>query len=209
MELLESLAWRYATKKMNGEKIPEDKLNNILRAIKLAPSSYGLSPYRVIVVQDVATKERLRAACYNQSQITDSSEVLVFATWDDITPEDVDRYAVRISHERGVPKESLNDFMGVINSTISNLSQEDKVIWAQKQAYIGLGFGLVAAATERVDATPMEGFNPSEVDEILQLNEMGLKSSVILALGYRDSTNDYLANLKKVRWNDEYLFIKK
>ena len=209
MELLESLQWRYATKKMNGEKIPQDKLEKILEATRLAPSSYGLTPYNVIVVEDQKLKEELQGACYGQTQLTDSSAVLVFATWDDVTEEAVDIYIQETATQRGIGVEMLGEFSGMIKGSLSNMTQEQKVAWAQRQAYIGLGFALVAAATEEVDSTPMEGFVPTSVDSILGLKELGLMSVAVLPLGYRDTENDYLASLKKVRWENEKFFIKK
>lgn len=209
MELLESLQWRYATKKMNGEKIPQDKLDRILEATKLAPSSYGLTPYKVIVVEDQDIKQQLQGACYGQTQLVDSSVVLVFATWDNITEESVDTYMNEIATQREISVDMLADFSGMLKGSINSMNDEQKQTWAQKQTYIGLGFALVAAATEEVDTTPMEGFVPQQVDEVLGLKELGLKSSVVLTLGYRDADNDYLASLKKVRWNDDTFFIKK
>ena len=209
MELLKSLEWRYATKKMNGEKVPQDKLERILEATRLAPSSYGLTPYHVIVVEDQKLKEELQGACYGQTQLTDSSAVLVFATWDDVTEESVDIYIQETATQRGIDVEMLGEFSGMIKGSLSNMTQDQKISWAQRQAYIGLGFALVAAATEEVDSTPMEGFVPSSVDTVLGLEELGLKSVVVLPLGYRDTENDYLASLKKVRWENEKFFIKK
>ena len=209
MELLESLQWRYATKKMNGEKIPQDKLEKILEATRLAPSSYGLTPYNVIVVEDQKLKEELQGACYGQTQLTDSSAVLVFATWDDVTEEAVDIYIQETATQRGIGVEMLGEFSGMIKGSLSNMTQDQKISWAQRQAYIGLGFALVAAATEEVDSTPMEGFVPSSVDTVLGLEELGLKSVVVLPLGYRDTENDYLASLKKVRWENDKFFIRK
>jgi len=209
MKLLESLKWRYATKKMNGEKIPQDKLNTILEATKLAPSSYGLTPYQVIVVEDQELKQQLQGACYGQTQLVDSSAVLVFATWDNITEAGVHAYLNEIARQREIPVEVLKVLQDMMIGSISNMTEEQKQTWAQKQTYIGLGFALVAAATEEVDSTPMEGFVPQQVDDILGLKELGLKSSVILTLGYRDADNDYLASSKKVRWNDDKFFIRK
>lgn len=209
MELLKSLEWRYATKKMNGEKVPQDKLERILEATRLAPSSYGLTPYHVIVVEDQKLKEELQGACYGQTQLSESSAVLVFATWDNITDESVDIYIQETARQRGISADMLGEFSGMIKGSLSNMTQEQKIAWAQRQAYIGLGFALVAAATEEVDSTPMEGFVPSSVDTLLGLQELGLKSVVVLPLGYRDSNNDYLASLKKVRWENEKFFIKK
>jgi len=209
MELLKSLEWRYATKKMNGEKVPQDKLERILEATRLAPSSYGLTPYNVIVVEDQELKQQLQGAAYGQTQLVDSSTVLVFATWDDITNESVDIYIQETARQRGIGAEMLDEFSGMIKGTIATMTQEQKISWAQRQAYIGLGVALVAAATEEVDSTPMEGFSPTSVDNILGLGELGLKSVALLPLGYRDSENDYLASLKKVRWEDSKFFIKR
>jgi len=209
MKLLESLQWRYATKKMNGEKIPQDKLNTILEATKLAPSSYGLTPYQVIVVEDQELKQQLQGACYGQTQLVDSSAVLVFATWDNITEAGVHAYLNEIARQREIPVDVLKVLQDMMIGSISNMTEEQKQTWAQKQTYIGLGFALVAAATEEVDSTPMEGFVPQQVDDILGLKELGLKSSVILTLGYRDADNDYLASSKKVRWTDDKFFVRK
>ena len=209
MNLIESLQWRYATKKMNGEKVPQDKLNRILEATRLAPSSYGLTPYHVIVVEDQELKEKLQGACYGQTQLVDSSAVLVFATWDDVTEDSVNIYTQEIARQREIPVDTLAMLDGMIKGMLSNMTQEQKVTWAQKQAYIGLGFALAAAAVEEVDSTPMEGFVPAQVDEVLNLGELGLKSVIVLPLGYRDSENDYLANSKKVRWEDSKFFVRK
>jgi len=209
MELLKSLEWRYATKKMNGEKIPQDKLERILEATRLAPSSYGLTPYNVIVVEDQKLKEELQGACYGQTQLSESSAVLVFATWDEVTEHSVGNYINEIAKQREIPVESLNGLQDMMNGSLTNMTHEQKISWAQRQAYIGLGFALTAAAVEEVDSTPMEGFVPESVDTVLGLQELGLKSVVVLPLGYRDSENDYLSTLKKVRWDNDKFFIRK
>ena len=208
MELLESLQWRYATKKMNGDKIPQEKLDRILEATRLAPSSYGLMPYQVIVVEDQEIKEKLVGACYGQTQLKDSSVVLVFATWDSIDEDEVKYYIKTMALERNIPVEGLADLENMMIGTLSNMNEEQKQTWAQKQTYIGLGFSLVASALEGVDSTPMEGFVPSKVDEILGLKELGLKSTLVLPLGYRDGT-DVLSYLKKVRRDNDGFFIRK
>lgn len=209
MELLKSLEWRYATKKMNGEKIPQDKLERILEATRLAPSSYGLTPYNVIVVENQKLKEELQGACYGQTQLVDSSAVLVFATWDEVTEHSVGNYINEIAKQRETPVESLNGLQDMINNGLSFLTHEQKISWAQRQAYIGLGFALTAAAVEEIDSTPMEGFVPESVDTVLGLQELGLKSVVVLPLGYRDTENDSLSTLKKVRWDNDKFFIRK
>jgi nitroreductase len=209
MSLLDSLKWRYAVKRMNGNKIPEATMNTILEATKLAPSSFGLTPYNIIVIEDEETRKKLQPHFYNQPQVGESSALVIFATWNSITEKEVGEYMQEIAEERGVPVESLNDFAGYINGSIKNLSAEQLQIWAAKQTYIALGFALVAAATEEIDATPMEGFKPDAVDEALGLKELGLHSAVAVTLGYRDAANDYLSGAKKVRRASEKLIIKK
>jgi nitroreductase len=209
MKLLEALEWRYAVKKMNGTKIPAEKLNQILEATRLAPSAFGLTPYTIIVVEDEATRKKLQPAFYNQSQVVDGSAVIVFAAWNNVTEKEVAEYMQDIAEQRGVAVETLNDFAGYINGSLKNLNAEQARIWADKQAYIALGFGLVSAAAEQVDATPMEGFVPDAVDEVLGLKALGLHSTVALTLGYRDAANDYLVNAKKVRRDHKKLVINK
>lgn len=206
--LIEALQWRYATKKMNGKEIPQEQLDTILEAIRLAPSSYGLTPYSVIVVQDKELQAKLLPHCYNQSQVVDASALLVFAPWKNVTEEQVDAYMNEIASTRNIQVESLNDFAKVIKGKINHSSHEDLLTWASKQAYIALGFGLAAAAIEKIDSTPMEGFNPAGVNEVLGLNEKGLHASCILALGYRDVEKDFLANAIKVRRKKEALFLE-
>ena len=209
MSLLDSLKWRYAVKRMNGNKIPEATMNTILEATKLAPSSFGLTPYNIIVIEDEETRKKLQPHFYNQPQVGESSALVIFATWNSITEKEVAEYMQEIAAERGVPVESLNDFASYINGSIKNLTAEQLQIWAAKQTYIALGFTLVAAASEEIDATPMEGFKPDAVDEALGLKELGLHSAVAVTLGYRDAANDYLSGAKKVRRASEKLIIRK
>ena len=209
MKLIEALEWRYAVKKMNGNKIPADKLNTIIEATRLAPSGFGLTPYSIIVVEDDEMRKKLHPAFYNQSQVVDCSAVIIFAAWNSITEKEVGEYMQDIAEQRGVPVESLNDFAGNINGSFKKLTPEQARVWADKQTYLALGFSLVAAAAEQVDATPMEGFSPDAVDAVLGLKELGLHSAVALTLGYRDAANDYLVNAKKVRRTHDKLVIKK
>jgi len=209
MKLIEALQWRYAVKKMNGNKIPADKLNTIIEATRLAPSGFGLTPYTIIVVEDDEIRKKLHPAFYNQSQVVDCSAVIIFAAWNSITEKEVGEYMQDIAEQRGVPVESLNDFAGNINGSFKKLTPEQARVWADKQTYLALGFSLVAAAAEQVDATPMEGFSPDAVDAVLGLKELGLHSAVALTLGYRDAANDYLVNAKKVRRTHDKLVIRK
>lgn len=205
MSLIEDLEWRYATKQMNGQKVPPEKLATILHATQLTASSYGLQPYTILVIEDAGLKNQLTPAAYNQPQIIGSSHLLVFCAWADITEKEVAVFIQDTATKRKISVESLDGYKAMIVGTISGLTVEQKQIWATKQAYIALGTTLVAAASEHVDATPMEGFDAAQFDEILGLKEKGLKSVVICALGYR-SPEDYLANLPKVRRDKELLF---
>lgn len=208
MDLLDALNWRYATKRMNGNKVPEEKIERILDAIQLSASSMGLQPYTILSINNVELKEKLKPAAYNQPQITEGSHLIVFAAWDDISEGHVDEYMQQIADVRGVTLDSLADFRTSLINTTQNQTPEQQYEWAVRQVYIALGTALTAAAVEKVDATPMEGFIPEKVDDILNLHEKGLRSVAMMALGYRDEENDLLANAKKVRRDKEKLFLR-
>ena len=205
--LIETLNWRYATKRMNGNKIPSEKLDVILKAIQLSPSSGGLQPYTVFVIKDQEIKEKIQKVAYMQPQIVESSHLIVFAFWKKVTAEHVESFIDLIAETRGISAESLNGLKTSLINRLSNHTDEANAQWAARQAYIALGHALVAAASEHIDATPMEGFDPDGLDEILGLNEKGLRSVVIMTLGYRDSENDVLAKAKKVRRPQKELFV--
>lgn len=207
MELIKSLEWRYASKKMNGDKVPDEKVDNILKAIQLTPSSMGLQPYTVLVITDPELKKQIQPIANNQSQITDSSHLLVFAAWADITPQQVEEYIQHTATTRNMLPEKLNGFKNILLDTITKNTPEENYQWAARQAYIAFGTAIAAAAEQRVDATPMEGFNAAALDELLQLKQKGLRSVTLLPLGYRDAQNDWLAKLPKVRRQREKLFI--
>lgn len=208
MSTLKNLKWRYATKRMNGQKVPAEKLENILEAIQLAPTSLGLQPFSVIVVEDPEVRAKIASAIYNQPQITEGSHVLVFAAWKEYSNDKVEEYLNHIASLRGMPVAALDGMKNMISGSISGKTPEQLLNWNMRQAYIALGFGLVAAAVEEVDATPMEGFDPDALDLALGLAEKGLHSTVILTLGYRDAANDYLNGAAKVRRDKEELFIR-
>ena len=197
MSIIDLLNWRYATKHMNGQPVPEEKLNNILEAIRLSASSMGLQPYTILNIHNPEIREKLKAAANNQPQITQSSNLLVFAAWKDVTEEKVEQYISDVAVTRGMKVSELDAFKnGILGFTKKS---EDLMTWTSKQAYIALGTALIAAAEQQVDATPMEGFNPDMVDEILGLDKKGLRSVILLPLGYRDEEKDYLSKAKKVR----------
>ena len=209
MSLIEALNWRYATKKMNGQAVPQQKVDQILEAARLAPSSSGLQPLKVIVVTDTALKQELLPHAYNQSQITDTSHLLVFAAWDNYTEERIDEVFSRTNAERGVPDSATADYVANLKKSYLPRPAEVNFEHAARQAYIALGIALTEAALLKVDATPMEGFNHAKFDEILKLNDQGLKSVALLPLGYRDEANDWLAGLKKVRTAKEEFLIQR
>ncbi|TXK31150.1 NAD(P)H-dependent oxidoreductase [Pontibacter qinzhouensis] len=206
-KIIETLNWRYASKRMTGRKVPSDKVNTILEAIRLAPSSMGLQPYTVLVIEDQELKKKIQPIAMNQPQIVESSHLLVFAAWDNLTPGHIDEFISHTAATRNQPETTLVDFKNNLLNIAAKNTQEENFTWAAKQAYIALGTALVAAAAEEVDATPMEGFNSSQLDELLNLKEKGLRSVTIMPLGYRDTTNDWLAGLPKVRRQKEKLFI--
>ena len=206
MSIIDALNWRYATKRMNGNIIPKEKMDTILKAIALAPSSLGLQPYSVIVIENKPLLEKIKPAANMQPQITEASALLVFAAWDNLTEERIEAYIKRISIVREVSEDSLKQIKLMLETQLKNTAEQN-FTWNARQAYIALGIGLVAAAEENIDSTPMEGFDHARVDQILQLNEKGLKSVAFLVLGYRDAANDYLVNLKKVRREEDELFI--
>lgn len=199
MHYLEQLNWRYATKRYNGEPVPETKLQNILEAIKLAPSSLGLQPFEVLVIEDPELREKLAPAAYNQPAITESGALLVFTVWKNITNDQVDAYIDQMARIRQVPVESLDGFKNMILANTEGKSAADLFQWNARQAYIALGYATAAAALEKIDSTPMEGFNPEKVNEILGLDENGTSAVLLLALGFRDEEKDPLAKLSKVR----------
>ncbi|SOD18046.1 NAD(P)H-dependent oxidoreductase [Pedobacter xixiisoli] len=208
MSLIEALNWRYATKKMNGQAVPQEKVDQILEAARLAPSSSGLQPFKVIVITDPALKQELLPHSFAQSQIVDASHVLVFAAWDNYTEERIDEVFNRTNAERGVPAEATADYVARLKSIYLPREAEVNFEHAARQAYISFGTAIAEAALLKVDATPMEGFDNAKYDEILKLSEQGLKSVTVLPLGYRDEANDWLAGLKKVRSSKENFIIE-
>lgn len=199
-KLLEKLQWRYAEKKMNPAKaVPQDKIDRILEAVRLTASSSGLQPYEVIVVTNQALREQIKPHAWNQNQITDCSHLLVFAAWDNYTPERINTMFDLVNEERGFKNEGWEAYRQKLLAAYPPRDAETNFQHAARQAYIGLGTALIAAADEEVDSTPMEGFDPDKVDEILGLRARGLRSVVMLPLGFREPEGDWLVTLKKVR----------
>jgi nitroreductase len=205
-EYLESLHWRYATKKFDPSRsIPEADLKVLLSAVRLSASSYGLQPYKILVLQDEALREQLRPSCWNQPQITEASHVLVIANRVDFDADLIDSYLEEVSETRGIQMENLSGYGDFMKSKLLDLPVSTKATWTARQAYIALGNLLSAAAVQRIDACPMEGFDQAQVDEILGLGEQGLTTAVIIPVGYRSEADD-TQHYKKVRRSEETLF---
>jgi nitroreductase len=199
-DLISTLQWRYATKKFNPAKVvPQDKLDRIVEAVRLSASSSGLQPYELLVVRNKELRDKIVPAAMNQAQVTDGSHLLVFAAWDNYTADRINMMFDLVNAERGTTNEGWENYRKALLGKFTARDAETNYQHAARQAYIGVGTALIAAAEEQVDATPMEGFDPKAVDEILALAERGLRSVVLLPLGYRADEGDWLAGLKKVR----------
>lgn len=197
--LNDHLNWRYATKKMDaGKAVPQDKVDAIIEAIRLAPTSSGTQPFELIVVTNPAIRARIAEAASGQTPITDGSHLLVFAAWDNYTKDRIDTVTkLNVAARGDLPL--IHGYYENLKSSYLPRDAEVNYAHAARQAYIALGIALVAAAEQEVDSTPMEGFDPNAVDEILGLRERGLRSVVLLPLGYRDEAGDWLLPMPKVR----------
>ena len=199
-DLIQKLQWRYAAKKLDPARpVPDEKVERILEAVRLTASSSGLQPYELIVVTNPELRAQIKPHAWGQQQITDCSHLLVFAAWDNYTVERINMMFDLVNEERGFVNEGWENYRQQILATYPGRDAEANYQHAARQAYIGVGTALIAAAEEEVDSTPMEGFDPAKVDEILGLKARGLRSVVMIPLGYRAAEGDWLVNLKKVR----------
>lgn len=198
METIENLKWRYAVKKFNTNSVSTADLNQILEATNLSASSAGLQPYRVFIVENATLRKELAEGSFN-TQISESSHLLVFAAFDKITKGRIDSFIAYLAKGRNVPEEALADYKTALVSGLLSRSDEENFNWSARQAYIAMGTALIAAAELKIDSTPMEGFDSGKFDSLLGLKEKGLRSVVTLALGYRDAVNDPYVALNKVR----------
>lgn len=197
--LMEKLNWRYATKKMDPSRpVEQDKVDQIVEAVRMAPTSSGTQPFELFVITNPDIRARIRKVAWDQTPITDGSHLLVFAAWDNYSAERIDAVTAQMRAERGdLPL--LNQYYENLKATYLPREAEVNYNHAARQAYIALGFALAAAAELEVDCTPMEGFDPAQVDEILGLADKGLRSVVLLPLGYREEAADWLLPMKKMR----------
>ena len=198
--LLDKMQWRYAAKKMDATKsVSQDKVNRIIEAARLAPTSSGLQPFEVIVVTNKDIRVQIQAVANNQAQVTEGSHLLVFAAWDTYTADRINHHFDLTNAERGGTNEGWENYRQMLLKSYPSRDAQVNFEHAARQAYIGLGASLIAAAFEEVDSTPMEGFVPKSVDDILGLGAKGLRSVALLPLGYRAKGQDWLENLKKIR----------
>jgi nitroreductase len=188
---IENQNWRYATKKFNSEKkISNSDLEMLKEAIQLSSSSYGLQPYKVLIIENEEIRKQLQPASWGQSQITDASHLFVFASETNVDAEYITRYADNMAKTRNIPFDSVKGYADFMIGNISTLTPEKQLIWAQKQAYLALGNLLTAAAELKIDVTPMEGFLPEQYNEILGLTEKGLHATLVATIGYRHDEDD-------------------
>ena len=210
MSLIENLNWRHAVKAYNPEKkVSQEDLNKILEAARLAPTSSGLQPFRVIVVENQDLKNKMVKGALNPEVMRDSSHVLVFAAWDSYSNEKIDKVYDYTTDERDLPRGRFGSYTDKIKEMYGNQTPEQHFAHTARQTYIALGLAMAQAAELKIDSTPAEGFSNEVVDEILGLKELGLKSVSLLYLGYRDQDNDWMASMKKVRIPMEEFIIKK
>lgn len=206
-EHLEALNWRYATKKFDASKhLTEAQLAHLLEAVRLSPSSYGLQPYRILVISDPEVRQQIQAASWNQRQVTEASHLLVFAHRTDFGPELIDSYLEAVAETRGTGLEALAGYGDFMKSKLLGLAPEQKATWTARQAYIALGTLLSAAAEFQIDVCPMEGFEPSRVNQILGLDAQHLSAVVMAPIGFRSAEDPTQLN-QKVRRSHESLFV--
>ena len=208
MSIINSLSWRYAVKRMNGNKVSQDKLDTLLDAITLSASGFGLQPYQIFMVEDADLKAKIQPIAYGQPQIVESSHLLIFAAWNEVTEAQIDAYMNLIAETRGMSISDLGDFKGAIAGSMKYKSKEQQAQWADRQVYLAMGTALAAAGELQLDTTPMEGFIPAKLDELLGLEAKGLHSVLMLAIGERDEATDYMVNVKKVRTPKSELFVQ-
>ena len=206
MSIIENLSWRYAVKKMNGNAVSEEKIETLLEAIRLSASGFGLQPYQVFVIQNPELKAKIQPIAYGQPQTVESSHLLVFAAWNEVTEEKIDTFMNLVAETRGLPLEALAEYRGAIAGSMLGRPKEMQANWAARQVYLAMGTALAAAAELKIDTTPMEGFVPAKLDELLGLEAKGLHSVLMLAIGERDAAGDYMVNAAKVRTPSNELF---
>jgi len=211
MNVIDSLEWRYAVKKFDtNKKVAEDKIDILKKAFSLTATSYGLQPIKMFIVENKEVQEQLLEACFNQRQISTASHLLVLCIEDDIDKHFILDYFKRVKDIRDTPNKILNPFKEFLLKDFENSSKEQIDAWAINQLYLTMGNLLTVCALEKIDACPMEGFQPQKVEEILGLKKHQLKPILLLPIGYR-AKDDMFAEFKKVRktLNDTIIYYEK
>lgn len=199
MSLLDDLHWRYAAKHLNGTPVPQDDVDYIVEAARMAPSSSGLQPYHVLVVRNADLLADLSQCVYGNQQVKNCSPLLVFASWDTYTEARINEYFTRQNQERQLSDSVTDGYRTRLLQHVLNTSAAENHHHAAKQCFLAAMCAMVAAAERRVDCTPMEGFDAEKIDTLLDLPAQGLRTTLLLPLGYRDENNDWLLRMKKVR----------
>ena len=200
MNLLENLNWRHAVKAYDkNKKVSQKDIDAIVEAARLAPSSSGLQPFKVIVVENQEIKEKLVQGALNPECMRDCSHVVIFAAWDRYTAERIDEVYNFTTDERGLPRGRYDSYTDQLKAIYLNQPAEENFAHIARQTYIALGLALAQAAELRIDSTPVEGFKNAVVDEVLELEKLSLKSVSLMYVGYADTANDWIAPMKKVR----------
>jgi nitroreductase len=206
MNFIENAKWRYATKKYDSnKKVSEKDIDYLKEAINLTATSYGLQPFKVLIIENPEIRKQLQPASWGQSQIVDASHLFVFVNVINPGEKEIDSYVENIAKVRETSVESLQGFANYVKGSVGKFSTEQKAIWTSKQTYLALGNLLNAAAELKIDATPIEGFEPEKYNEILGLSQKGLHASLVATVGYR-SEEDKNQHLKKVRKPLDELF---
>ncbi|WP_159021385.1 NAD(P)H-dependent oxidoreductase [Formosa sp. L2A11] len=199
MDIIKQLQWRYATKKFDNTKIIDDqKINILLESFNLTATSYGLQPIKLVVIKNKTLQDQLVPASMNQEQIRQASHVLVICIETTINKIFIENYFSRVKALRNTPDAVLTPFKSFLINDFETKEQLEIEAWAKKQAYLALGNLLTVCAIEEIDSCPMEGFIPTEYDKLLHLEDKGLKSVLVLPIGYR-AEDDIFSDLKKVR----------
>lgn len=208
MSITKDLNWRYATKEFDSsKKVSAENLETILDALVLSASSFGLQPWKFVVVQNPELKEKLLPYSWNQRQVVDASHVIVFARPVEFNQNDVDRYIKSTAEIRNQTEESLKGYSDMMKGFLAKMPKEDLNHWMKNQIFLALGNLLTVVATLKIDACPMEGFSPADYDKVLELDKHGLASVVVCPIGYRSESDKY-ASLKKVRYSKDQLVLK-
>jgi len=208
MELLESLRWRYATKQFDTERsLSEEQVRQLLEATNLSATSFGLQPFKLLVLRDQAKQDQLVASSYGQAQVAEASHLIVIAIRTDVDADYIGEYVKLMESQRGLPDGALDQYKSIMIGAITAMDEQALNVWASKQAYLALGTLLAACASAKIDACPMEGFVASQYDEFFGLPAMNLHAAVVVPIGYR-AAEDAHQNYKKVRRELDDMVIK-